>query len=134
KLHLACGIDIEELPPPQTFPGPGIITTEHFLSMLPIEAHASIEIMLPQEPDILFALDADMSAGCVQQGETKVERQIGQELPELLVLQACLLRQYRLHFDTEAGLTCQHTQLGEHSFERFMRGSRRHNGIDADLH
>ena len=134
ELHFACGIDIEELTPPQTFPRPGVITTEHFLSMLTIEAHASIEIMLPQELDILFALDADMSAGGVQQRETKVKRQIGQELPELLVLQACLLRQYRLHFDTEAGLTCQHMQLGEHGFERFMRGSRRHDGIDAYLH
>jgi hypothetical protein len=47
ELHLACGIDIEELTPPQTFPGPGIITTKHFLGMLPIETHASIEIMLP---------------------------------------------------------------------------------------
>src|SRR6185295_13489538 len=134
ELHLAFSIDIEELTPSQTLPGPGIVAAEHLLSMLPIVAHASIEIMVAQELDILFALDSDMSAGCVQQRETKLKRQIGQELPELLVLQACLLGQYRLYFDSEAGFTCQHTQLGEHGFERFMRNSRRHDGIDADLH
>ena len=92
ELRLACSIDVEELAPAETFPGPGIITTEHFLSMLPIEAHAGKEIVLPQELDIVLALDADMSAGCVQERETEVERQIRQELPELLVLQACLFR------------------------------------------
>jgi hypothetical protein len=94
KLHFPGRIDIEKFAVPQAFPGTRVIAAQHFLRMLAVQAHPGKELMLGSQAHVLVTLNSDVSTRPVQQRETTIERQRGEELTEGAIRLIRVLRQH----------------------------------------